>query len=157
MKQFYVTAENYNAEMLNAWNEVVATVENGTVKVTVETDEGIGKWGMSRLWRSWMGVTAQFMAAHGITQPLMIKANGEHYGVRPFKKEDAHELFTSQWLGLDANGNRLSWSRSSDNRADKGQRFSAMLKHEQYMSERGIKYLIPRSSEYFTEKTKTES
>ena len=102
-----------------------------------------------------MASTAEFMAANGVTMPLMIKGNGEHYGKRPFNADDAHELFTSQWLGNDAQGNRLSWAKSGDNIADKGQRFNAMLKHEQFMIERGIKHMMPRESEFFQEKEKS--
>lgn len=124
------------------------------IKITLEPYPESGNWSMSKLWRSWMASTAEFMAANGVTMPLMINPKGEHYGKRPFNADDAHELFTAQWLGVDAQGNRLSWAKSGDNIADKGQRFNAMLKHEQYMTERGIKHMIPRESEYFVEKEK---
>ena len=155
-QQISITKENYNAEMLKVWECVISNLSPEGLKLTVESSEGTGKWSMTRLWRSWMGSTAKFMADHGCTMPLMIKKDGSIYGKRPFNGNDAHELFTAQWLGEDAQGNRLSWAKDGDNIADKGQRLTAMMKHEQYMSERGIKFMIPRESDYFKQKESTE-
>lgn len=124
------------------------------LQLTIEPVKESGNWSMTKLWRSWMASTAEFMANNGVTMPLMISPKGEHYGKRPFNADDAHELFTAQWLGCDAQGNRLSWAKSGENIADKGQRFNAMQKHEQYMTERGIKHMMPRESEYFIEREK---
>ena len=98
-----------------------------------------------------MSTTAKFMADKGATMPLMIKSNGDQYGSRRFSPEDAHELFTSQWLGLDEGGNRLSWSKSGSDKsraATKGERFNALRKHESWCVEKGIKLFVPRDSEY---------
>ena len=47
----------------------------------VKTQSGnTGRWGMARLWRSWMEATAKFMAANGCTMPLMISPKGQPYG-----------------------------------------------------------------------------
>ena len=111
----------------------------------------VGKWGMARLWRKWMFTTAEFMAGNGCTMPLMINANGLHYGQRPFDTNDAHELFTRNWLGVDADGVRLSWAKQARDGmrpANKGERFHAMQKHEKWAIEKGIQLLKPRSSEY---------
>ena len=91
------------------------------------------------------------MAANGATMPLCISANGQNYGSRPFNADDAHELFTARWLGVDADGNRLSWSkqgREGMRAATKGERFLAMQQHEDWATERGIILLNPRDSEY---------
>ena len=121
-------------------------------KVLVKISSGeVGPMTMLNLWMSWMGTTAEFMAAAGCVMPLMIKTDGEHYGQRAFNKNDAHELFTARWLGTDAGGHRLSWSKkgSVDSRpADKGERFNALQQHEAWASERGIKLLNPRDSQY---------
>jgi len=119
--------------------------------VVTTRNPNIGKWGMARLWRAWMSTTADFMAARGVTMPLMLTSEGSQYGSRPFSADDAHELFTAQWLGVDAEGKRLSWSRSGrdDMRpADKGERFSAMQKHEQWAIDKGLMLIKPRESEY---------
>ena len=96
-----------------------------------------GKWGLARLWRSWMATTAKFMAENGVTMPLMTEVKSSEaseglrfhlerakeflgfgssvivaYGSRPFNADDAHELFTRQHLGVDENGRRLSWAKS---------------------------------------------
>lgn len=110
----------------------------------------IGKWSMSRLWFSWMESTGKFMASQGITQPLMITQDGKQYGSRPFNKNDAYELFSSKLLS-DGNGDRLSWSKAGreDRRAaTRGERVFAMQRHEQWMIERGIRYLNPKDSDY---------
>jgi|TARA_Y100000310_G_scaffold240330_1_gene244153 hypothetical protein len=110
-----------------------------------------GKWGMARLWRSWMAATAKAQAANGVTMPLMIKGDGSYYGTRPFNEQDAHELFTHQWLGVGSDGMRLSWAkkdRDGMRAATKGERFTAMYKHDHWCLERGIILFKPRDSEY---------
>ena len=137
-------------EFLQVSGFTVDHFENGggPLKFVATESQGNGKWGMARLWRKWMSVTADYMAANGSKMPLMIKSSGEWYGSRPFNANDAHELFTAQWLGLNENGERLSWKKSQGaNVADKGQRFMAMLKHEQWCIEKGINLPQPRNSE----------
>ena len=111
-----------------------------------------GKWTMARLWRSWMAVTAEWMAGNDIVMPKWMKEDGTHSKEkRPFNKNDAHELFTMQWLGTDEHGNRLSWAKEGDENAiiaDKGQRFYALQQHQIWMTERGIKHINPRESEF---------
>ena len=110
-----------------------------------------GKWGMARLWRAWMSSTAEYMAYQGAVMPLYIDKDGNMSGKRAFNAEDAHELFTIKWLGTDNEGNRLSWKRSpADGQviADQGQRFHALQRHEQWMTERGIKFINPREGEF---------
>ncbi len=110
-----------------------------------------GKWGMSRLWRAWMTKTAKVQAANGVTMPLMIRADGSFYSTRPFNAQDAHELFTHQWLGVGSDKMRLSWAKKDHDgmrAATKGERFLAMQKHEQWCLERGITLFNPRGSEY---------
>lgn len=121
------------------------------VMLVTAKDATTGNWSMSRLWRAWMKTTADFMAFNGCTMPLMISAKGEPYGSRKFDENDAHELFTSRWLGTDENGKRLSWSRSGrdDMRpATKGERFHALQQHEQWAIEKGIILINPIDSEY---------
>lgn len=133
--------------------EFISLVESeleGDVLLIADTQPvGIGKWGMARLWRAWMATTAKYMAENGSVMPLMIKADNSWYGTRPFDCNDAHELFTRQWLGVDNNGYRLSWAKSGEQRvATKGERFDAMRKHQNWCMEKGINLLVPRDSEY---------
>ena len=128
-----------------------AELDNNQVLLVKTHSGNTGRWGMARLWRSWMEATAKFMAANGCTMPLMISPKGEPYGKRPFAAEDAHELFTSRWLGVDADGTRLSWSKAGHDgmrAATKGERFNALRCHEAWATERGIQLFSPRDSEY---------
>jgi len=139
----------YNREDFH--NQIEAELEkNPVINVTTQI-AGTGKWGMARLWRAWMTSTAKYMAGNGVTMPLMIGAKGEFYGKRKFNGQDAHELFTSQHLGVDAAGIRLSWAKKDHDgmrAATKGERFNAMFKHEIWATERGIILFKPRESEY---------
>lgn len=123
-----------------------------TPVIIVSTQDGnTGKWGMARLWRAWMASTAKFMATNGVTMPLMYDKDGRPYGRRAFNANDAHELFTHQYLGVDADGARLSWAKKDHEGmrvATKGERFNAMFKHEMWSGDRGIILFKPRGSEY---------
>jgi len=140
---------NYNIDALfDAINEALS--KEPLVLVAIQS-MNTGKWTMSRLWRKWMSITAEFMAANGVTMPLMLKADGSAYGKRAFSCDDAHELFTSQWLGLDADGTRLSWSKKGHDGmrpATKGERFNALRKHENWCVDKGVRLFVPRNSEY---------
>lgn len=110
-----------------------------------------GRWGMARLWRSWMGVTSEFMAGNGAIMPLWVNKDGTYTKTRAFNAEDAHELFTIKHLGTDHNGKRLSWKKAPENGeviADQGQRFHALQQHQIWMVERGIKHINPREGEF---------
>lgn len=132
---------------------------SAALKVTIK-DSSTGKWGMSRLWRSWMASTAQWMAKQGSRMPVAAEINGKptmnffHPNAiitewRPFDGNDAHEAFTRKWLGTNNNGERLSWKRDEGvNVADKGQRYEAMVQHQVYMLEKGIQFMDPRDSEF---------
>ena len=147
MKDFALTKGSFEGFFNEIQNELEV---NPLIVVTTQSGE-TGKWGMARLWRSWMGSTAKFMAANGATMPLMIGKGGRNFGKRPFNADDAHEAFTSRCLGVDANGTRLSWSkkgRDGMRPATKGERFNALRKHEVWCVERGIQIINPRDSEY---------
>ena len=106
---------------------------------------------MLRTWRGWMNETAIHMAAAGCTMPLYIDSNGVPHGTRPFRADDAHDLFTSMWLGCDEEGKRYSWAMSKNgdaNLAPFSKRLYAMDKHVAWCAERGIKITIPRQGEY---------
>lgn len=130
-------------------DEVQKELEENDLLVASLQPAKTGKWGMARLWRAWMAATADFMAKQGVKMPLMVNDKGEVYGWRAFNAQDAHELFTRQWLGVDEKGIRLSWAKSGDHRkATKGERFNALRKHENWCIEKGIVLFKPRGSEY---------
>lgn len=147
MKDFQLNRQNFSqfATALQAELD-----ETGYLVVSTQGAD-TGKWGMARLWRAWMSSTGDWMAGNGARMPLCVGKDGKWYGERAFDGNDAHELFTAQWLALDTDGNRLSWSRSGRDgmrAATKGERFIAMLKHQDWASERGIMLMKPRDSEF---------
>ena len=147
IKDFYLTKFSLDDFFQEIQKELL---EDPAVIVNTKSPH-IGKWSMTRLWRSWMGTTAEHMAKKGITMPLMTLPDGTPFGTRPFKPDDAHELFTIKWLGVDADGNRLSWSRSGREGmkpANKGERLHAMNRHDAWCAERGIMLIHPNDSEY---------
>ena len=145
MKDIQVSNHNLQQFM----EELQAEIDEHKLVIINSQPAGTGKWGMARLWRGWMATTAKYMAGRGAIMPLYIKPDGTWYGSRPFNSEDAHELFTRQYLGVDENGVRLSWAKSGDKRkATKGERFDALRKHEEWASIKGITLFKPRKSEY---------
>lgn len=114
-------------------------------------DESAGTVPMLRTWYKWMDETAREMARRGCTMPLFVDSRGRTRGSRPFKKEDAHDLFTSMYLGVDEQGRRKSWTMSDNEnevQASMEDRLWAMDRHLEWCAERGIKLTIPRNSEY---------
>jgi len=147
MKDFHLNKFTLN----NLINELSVELEESPNLIITTQNEAIGKWTMTRLWRSWMSSTASFMYESGVMMPLMVMKDGSNYGSRPFDQNDAHELFTAQHLGVDKEGRRLSWSKSGREGlrpATKGERFFAMQKHEEFAANRGIILLQPKDSEY---------
>lgn len=147
MPELMVTRGNLDEAMALIQDEI----ERSHVALVSVSSGTTGKWGMSRLWRSWCASVAKWMSAQGVTMPLAVRASGELYGRRPFNADDAHELFTMQLLGCDADGTRLSWAKSPHDGmrvATKGERLHAMRRMEAWATERGIVLLNPRDSEY---------
>jgi len=148
MKDYLVTEETIKEFTL----AVAIELRDSPSLLFTSQDPSIGKWGMAKLWRMWMSETAKFMAANGSVMPLMIAKDGSWFGERPFNEKDAHELFTSQWLGLDGEGKRLSWAkddREGMRKATKAERYIAMMKHENWCIEKGINLPAPKDSDYF--------
>ena len=148
MNDFFLTTGNMPDLITQIQNELE---KESPLKVSVGTAH-TGKWGMARLWRAWMATTADFMSKNGVTMPLMVNKKGLIHGTRPFNADDAHELFTQQWLGCDKNGLRLSWSKSGNGEmtaADRGERFDALRKHEAWAIDKGVLLFKPREGEYY--------
>lgn len=147
MKDFQLSKHNLDT----LFEEFSEELESAPVIVVSSQDASTGKWGMARLWRRWMNTTAVWMTRNGATMPLCFDKYGKPYGKRAFNKNDAHEMFTAQWMLVDADGTRLSWAKKSHDgmrAATKGERFLAMWKHEQYAIDRGILLFKPKGSEY---------
>ena len=172
MKDMTITKANKD----EFFQEFEALLEKEKALIVSAQPANTGKWGMAKLWRVWMLTTATWMANNGATMPLTTVnlATAEDgafnralnklkqtfgqghnltvtYGVRAFNSNDAHELFTSQWLGVDEQGHRLSWAKkgNDDKRvATKGERFNALRLHEEWCITKGINLLKPRGSDY---------
>lgn len=148
MKDYQVSSHNLQQFFEELQKEIG---ENKLIVVTTQ-QAGTGKWGMARLWRKWMATTADFMSERGVTVDIK-NSDGVIIFSKPFTGEDAHDLFTKHHLGVDENGNRLSWRKSSSKSdesrtATKGERFNALRKHESWCIEKGIILFKPRDSEY---------
>lgn len=149
MKDYQVSKHNID----EFWQLMLSELEDKKVVVVDTRDPRIGRWSMTRLWRSWVSTIGQWMADNGATMPLTLK-DGEPYGSRPFNAEDAHQLFTYKLLGEDEKGNRLSWSKSGRDGmrpATKEERLHAMNRLEQWATERGIKLMNPRENNEYQE------
>lgn len=147
MKDYQVSKHNID----QYFEELLKELDEHKLLICSSQPANTGKWGMARLFRKWMATTADFMANNGVTMPLMTKSDGTTYGTRRFNADDAHELFTAQWLGVDQEGVRLSWSKTGRDGmrpATKGERFDALRKHENWCVEKGITLFVPRDSEY---------
>jgi len=147
MTELMVTRGNLEQAMIAIQDEI----ERSHVALIDIRSGNTGRWGMARLWRSWMETTARWMAARGATMPLGPIESRTNYGSRPFSSQDAHELFTALHGYTDRDGERLSWSRQGRDGmrpATKGERLNMMMRHEAWASERGIALLNPRDSEY---------
>lgn len=147
MKEYQVSKHNLAQFM----TDIELELDDTTLLLVSTQNASTGSWGMARLWRAWMSKTGQYMASQGCVMPLMLNSEGGHYGERPFNPDDAHELFTSRWLGVDSEGARLSWSKAGRDGmrpATKGERFNAMRQHECWCVDKGITLFKPRDSEY---------
>lgn len=122
-------------------------------------DRDKGSVSMLRTWRGWMRETARHMAHKGCTMPMYYDSQGNPHGSRPFNEYDAHELFTTTYLGCDEEGRRKSWSMSGDPdtvQASKRDRLWAMDRHVEWAAERGIRLTIPQRGEYIEERKKAQ-
>jgi len=125
--------------------------EGQVIEVDIVEQKNPGSQTLLNTWMMWMQETAQHMAWQGVTMPLYIRSNGEMVGKRAFEQRDAHELFTSQYLGLDADGLRKTWSRTKSTeeiQASVGDRLFAMDTHKQWAIEKGIQLTIKKDSQY---------
>lgn len=104
---------------------------------------------MTRLWRSWMPATAEYLAQKGYHMPLLLDPGGKPIGQRVVTEEDCHAGFTAMWLGVDRDGQRLSWAvkaRPGMRPATPAERYRALLQHEHWAVTRGIR--LPKQSEF---------
>jgi hypothetical protein len=146
MKDHVITA----ASLPSFMHEIQGELESNPVLLVTTKGQRTGKWGMARLWYSWMATTADFMAARGVTLDIKNSA-GDVIETLPFDQDAAHELFTKKWLGVGEDGKRLSWSRSGREgmrAATKGERYDALRQHEAWAIDKGIDLFHPRDSEY---------
>ena len=111
-----------------------------------------GSVNMLRTWRLWMSETAVLMRHHGCSMPLYIDAQGNPKGKRQYSADDAHEQFTSIYLGVDEKGTRKTWTLSKSDsgsiQASVGDRLHAMDVHLAWCTDKGWKLTIPHNSEY---------
>lgn len=152
MKEFSFTDENH-AKVSESANEYLNEIldAGGSANMTISSaSDYVGKWGMVKLWRSWVATCSKFMNVNGATMPLFMDKDGNPVGKRPFNSDDGHELFTIKMLGQHE-GFRLSWARKDHDgmiSANQGQRLHAMNQLHEWATERGITLYNPRDSHY---------
>ena len=139
----------FDAEAVN----YCANLAEGEAVTLVPKPTDVGSRAMLNTWRSWMRETARWMVARGAWMPLCYTPEGLPWGRRGFSEADAHELFTSVYLGTDAAGHRYRWVitgklEPGEISASREQRLHAMAQHEAWCVERGVKIIIPESSDY---------
>jgi hypothetical protein len=156
MKDFQLTRNNLS----HLFSELEKELDEHPVLVVAAQSASTGKWGMARLWRGWMGKIGAWMAEQGAVMPTVLDKDGKYKNTRAFNENDAHELFTSKFLLLNAGGERLSWSKSGRDgmrAATKGERFFALQQCEEWATLRGIILFTPRDSEYNQLKQEAQS
>jgi hypothetical protein len=135
-----------------ATKEFFDKFKSGSIQeFTVKGVDEAGSKSMLNTWMMWMDETAAFMRGQGVTMSQYIDSKGEHHGTRMFKKEDAHDLFTSKYLGKDEEGLRKTWSMTKsgeESQASIGDRLHAMDTHAEWCVQRGINLTIPRDGQY---------
>lgn len=145
--EYSVNKSNIN-EVFNSISKELDSEPN----IIIETkSHKTGKWGMAKLWRSWVAKASEYMANNGAVMPIFLDKNGRYKKTRPFNASDGHELFTMNLLGCDKDGVRLSWAKSSHDgmrAATQGERFHALRMLEEWCTNRGIILFKPRDSEY---------
>lgn len=152
MPEFQLNQNNIDGG--NDW--LIELLNEGPYWILEAKNPVIGKWSMSRLFHSWCATAAHWMHQNGSTMPLYMDSEGVFHGSRPFNESDAKELFSLTWFA-DENGDRLSWSKRGQKAkngkkavrsGNRGERYHCCNMLQQWMIERGIKHLNPRSSEY---------
>lgn len=119
-----------------------------------------GSWPMLKTWYMWQAEIARHLAHNGRTVPIYYDERGNPIGSRPFDERDAHAAFTYMFLGMDNDGNRLSWKLDSDggeNVATKERRLLAMDKFVQYCAEQLVPITIPNQGDYHDYKEMQEA
>lgn len=145
MSEFQLNNNNHK----EAYDWVLSLLNEGPYHILTAKNPAIGKWTMTRLWRSWMASTANEMESRGVTVDIK-NSKGQVIGTRKYNENDAHEMFTFKYL-TDSTGKRLSWSkkgRDGMRQADRGERVFAMQNHQQWMLERNISHICPNDSDY---------
>jgi len=124
--------------------------DRSVVKLKV-ADTDVGTWSMSKTWRKWMDEISIHMRHKGCTMPLYYDGDRVPHGTRPFNRQDAHELFTIKFMGVDLQGNRYSWAMDSDGGvtvAPKEVRLLAMDRVVRWTGENMVSITIPRQGDY---------
>ena len=133
--------DGYNAEtegtkLIDAIQAIID--ENGTARIVL-TKKSNGTLSLDRHWRALMKQSAEIMRSYGVTMRFQSK-KGLGAFERPFTPEDAHDLFTYQFMPIGEDGQRKSWSKSGRGGmevADTGERCQALEQLYAYWMEKG--------------------
>ena len=138
---------NIEAELERVAQFIIDADGDCRLKVTKKSN---GTLPLDRHWRALMPQVASLMRSYGVTMRFQSK-KGLGGFERPFNEDDAHELFTSMFMPVDANGRRKSWSKSGRDGMeppDTGERVHAMGRLYQYWLDKGHSLERNMNSEY---------
>lgn len=146
------TVSNANAERVGTAiiDEIQSIIDNDREAKVVVTKKSNGTLSLDRHWRALMAQSAEIMQSYGVTMRFQSK-KGLGAFERPFTPEDAHDLFTYQFMPIGENGQRKSWSKGGRDGmevADTGERCRALEQLYAYWMEKGHSLERFRDSEY---------
>lgn len=150
MSEHLANHSNVETEMLAVLDEVESIILAGgeaRIKVTRASN---GTLPLDRHWRALMNQVAEIMRGYGVTMRFQSK-KGLGQFERPFTAEDAHDLFTYQFMPIGEGGKRKSWSKSGRDGmevATTGERCQALERLYAYWLEKGHNLERFANSEY---------
>ena len=146
------TVSNVNAEQVGTAiiDKIQAIIDEDREAKVVITKKSNGTLSLDRHWRALMKQSAEIMCTYGVTMRFQSK-KGLGAFERPFTPEDAHDLFTYQFMPIGEDGQRKSWSKTGRcgmEVATTGERCRALEQLYTYWLEKGYSLERFKDSEY---------
>lgn len=150
MAELEINSANAETEGPKLIDGIQAIIDDGGTARVKYTKKSNGTLSLDRHWRALMAQSAEIMRSYGVTMRFQSK-KGLGAFERPFTPEDAHDLFTYQFMPIGEDGQRKSWSKAGRDGmevADTGERCRALEQLYAYWLEKGHSLERFRDSEY---------
>lgn len=150
MAELEINSANAETEGPRLIDGIQAIIDDGGTARVKYTKKSNGTLSLDRQWRALMKQSAEIMKLYGVTMRFQSK-KGLGAFERPFTPEDAHDLFTYQFMSIGEGGQRKSWSKAGRDGmdvADTGDRCRALEQLYAYWLERGHSLERFKDSEY---------